>query len=156
MQVKTKSKPKTNLISLNWWPAQQVSSATHQLCGFQKPWSIFLAPFTSSVKWVSYGSVTHYTKGFPGGSVVKNLPATAGDVEEISSIPGLGSSWKIPWRRARQPTPIFLPGKPHGQRSLVGHSSWGHKNRHDWTTDASNPLPRKIPLLQGEGSPTLP
>ena len=29
---------------------------------------------------------------------------------------------KIPWRRKRQPTPIFLPGKSHGQRSLAGHS----------------------------------
>ena len=29
---------------------------------------------------------------------------------------------KIPWRRARQLTPVFLPGKSHGQRSLVGYS----------------------------------
>jgi len=29
---------------------------------------------------------------------------------------------KIPWRRAWQPTPVFLPGKSHGQRSLVGYS----------------------------------
>ena len=34
---------------------------------------------------------------------------------------------KIPWRRKWQPTPVFLPGKPHGQRSLAGYSSWGHK-----------------------------
>ena len=27
-----------------------------------------------------------------------------------------------------QPTPVFLPGKSHGQRSLVGYSSWGHKS----------------------------
>ena len=31
---------------------------------------------------------------------------------------------KIPWRRKWQPTPVFLPGKSHGQRSLVGYSSW--------------------------------
>ena len=29
---------------------------------------------------------------------------------------------KIPWRRACQPTPVFLPGESHGQRSLVGYS----------------------------------
>ena len=29
-----------------------------------------------------------------------------------------------PWRRKWQPTPVFLPGKPHGQRSLAGYSSW--------------------------------
>ena len=33
----------------------------------------------------------------------------------------------IPWRRKWQPTPVFLPRKSHGQRSLVGYSPWGHK-----------------------------
>ena len=34
---------------------------------------------------------------------------------------------KIPWRRKWQPTPVFLPGESHGQRSLVGYSPWGHR-----------------------------
>ena len=34
---------------------------------------------------------------------------------------------KIPWRRARQPTLIFLPGESQGQRSLAGYSPWSHK-----------------------------
>ena len=34
---------------------------------------------------------------------------------------------KIPWIRKWQPTPVFLPGKSHGQRSLVGYSPWGLK-----------------------------
>ena len=34
---------------------------------------------------------------------------------------------KTPWRRKWQPTPVFLPGKSHGQRSLVGYSPWGRK-----------------------------
>ena len=34
---------------------------------------------------------------------------------------------KIPWRRSWQPTPVFLPGKSHRQRSLVGYSPWGCK-----------------------------
>ena len=34
---------------------------------------------------------------------------------------------KIPWRRKWQPTPVLLPGKSHGQRSLVGYSQWGHR-----------------------------
>ena len=33
----------------------------------------------------------------------------------------------IPWGRAYQTTPVFLPGESHGQRSLVGYSPWGHK-----------------------------
>ena len=41
-------------------------------------------------------------------------------------------SWvgKIPWRREWQPTPIFLPRKSHGQRSLAGFSPWGRKESH--------------------------
>ena len=31
------------------------------------------------------------------------------------------------WRRLWQPTPEFLPGESHGQRSLEGYSPWGHK-----------------------------
>ena len=34
---------------------------------------------------------------------------------------------KIPWRRKWQPSPVFLPGKFHGQRSLVDYSPWGCK-----------------------------
>jgi len=33
---------------------------------------------------------------------------------------------KIPWRRIWQPTPVFLPGEFHEQRSLAGYSPWGH------------------------------
>ena len=33
---------------------------------------------------------------------------------------------KIPWRRKWQPSPLFLPGEPHEQRSLAGYSAWGH------------------------------
>ena len=55
--------------------------------------------------------------------VVKNLSANAGDIRDAGSIPVS----KIPWRRAWQPTPVFLPKESHGQRSLVGYSPWGHK-----------------------------
>ena len=34
---------------------------------------------------------------------------------------------KIPWRRKWQPTPVLLPGKSHGQRSLMGYSPWSRK-----------------------------
>ena len=34
---------------------------------------------------------------------------------------------KIPWRRKWQPTPVFMSGKSHGWRSLVGYSPWSHK-----------------------------
>jgi len=34
---------------------------------------------------------------------------------------------RCPWRRKWQPTPVFLPGKSHGWRSLAGYSPWGRK-----------------------------
>ena len=57
--------------------------------------------------------------GFPGGSAVNNASATAGNV---GSIPRSGrSSGEKKW----QATLVFLPGEPHGQRSLVGHRPGG-------------------------------
>jgi len=56
--------------------------------------------------------------------VVKNLPANAGRHRRRGFDPWVR---KIPWRRAWQPTPVFLPGESQGQKSLVGYSSWGHK-----------------------------
>ena len=40
---------------------------------------------------------------------------------------------EISLRRKWQPTPVFLPGELHGQRSLVGYSAWYLRVRHDWT-----------------------
>ena len=52
--------------------------------------------------------------------MVKNLSA----MEETWVSPWVR---KIPWRRKLQSTPVFLSGKPHGQRSLVGNSLRGRK-----------------------------
>jgi len=56
--------------------------------------------------------------------VVKNLLANAGDIKDAHSIPGLG---RFPWKKSWQPTPVFLPGESHGQRSLAGYSPKGYK-----------------------------
>ena len=47
---------------------------------------------------------------------------------------------KIPWRRKWQPTPVFLPGESHGQRSLEGYSPWGCKESDttEWLTHIGN------------------
>ena len=53
--------------------------------------------------------------------MVKNLPASTGDIRKKGSIPGSGRSRgkKMP------PTPVPLPGEPHGERSRAGYSPWG-------------------------------
>ena len=51
-------------------------------------------------------------------------------VKKVPVIRKLGFSpwvWKIPWRRECLPTAAFWPGEFHGQRSLAGYSTWGHK-----------------------------
>ena len=47
--------------------------------------------------------------------MVKNLPFSAGDKKHRFD----------PWRRKWLPTPVFLPGKSHGERSPAGYSPWG-------------------------------
>ena len=64
--------------------------------------------------------------GLSGASVARTLPASARDTGDASSVP---------WRRKWQPTPVFLPEKSHGQKSLVGYSPWGH-NKSDVTEHA--------------------
>ena len=59
--------------------------------------------------------------GFPGGSDSKESACNAGDLGLILEL------GRFPWRREWQPTPVFLPGESHGQRSLEGYSPWGCK-----------------------------
>ena len=67
--------------------------------------------------------------GFPGGS--------NGRVCVQCRLPAF-DHWvrKIPWRRKWQPTPVFSPGKSHGQKSLLGYSLWGPKelDKTEWLT----------------------
>ena len=66
---------------------------------------------------------------FPGGSDGKESAFSAGD---LGLIPVSGRS---PGRRKVQPTPVFLSGESHGQRSLEGCSARGRRVRHDWVTE---------------------
>ena len=72
--------------------------------------------------WVFFFSVaTHYSTWLTGRLRGEESARTAGDV-------GLSpESGRSLGEENRQPTSVFLPGKPHGQRSLVGGSPWNHK-----------------------------
>ena len=76
----------------------------------------------TSVSCISHtGGRFFTTEGFSGGSDSKSICLQCG-------TPGF-NPWvrKIPWRRKWQPTPVLLPGKFYGWRSLVGYSPWGSK-----------------------------
>ena len=107
------------LRTATWHPKQSLGSGPGhpiQLCPScaAKSWERF-----QGSHWLNDGYSDRLV--FPGGSVVKNPPANAGD-SGFSLRVG-----KIPWRRKWQPTPVFLPRKSHGQRSLAGYSPWGCK-----------------------------
>ena len=77
------------------------------------------------------GDIYEDVRGFPSGSGVKNIPVKQ-DIQV--SIPGLG---RFPWRRAWQPSPVSLPGKSQGQRSLAVYGPWGHKESDMTSTHTS-------------------
>ena len=68
---------------------------------------------------------------------------------------------KIPLSRKWQPTPVFLPGKFHGQRSLVGYSPWGFSRQQYWSglpcptpADLPNPgIKPRSPTFQADSLP---
>ena len=79
----------------------------------------------SSLGLACWNNLEGFTIGvsqvFPGGSDVK---ASACNGRDPGFDPWFG---KIPWRRKWQPTPVLLPGKSHGQRSMVGYIPWSCK-----------------------------
>ena len=71
--------------------------------------------------WSFFGIAFLWDWGFPGGLEGKSVCLQC-------RRPGF-DPWvrKIPWRWKGQPTPVLLPGKFHGWRSLAGYSPWDHK-----------------------------
>ena len=67
---------------------------------------------------------TSHHNGFPCGVSSKEPACQRRRTKRWEFDPWVG---KIPWRRKWQPTPLFLPGESHGQRSLVGYNPWGRK-----------------------------
>ena len=70
--------------------------------------------------------------GFPGGTSGKESTCNAGDVNDAMFDPWVG---KIPWKRAWQPTSVFLSGESHGQRSLADYCPYSRKGSD--TTEAT-------------------
>ena len=77
-----------------------------------------------SMGWqrVGHDRVTELNWAFQAVPVVKNLPANSGGLKRCNFDPWVG---KIPWKRAWQPTAVFLPGESHGQKTVHGVTkSW--------------------------------
>ena len=85
-------------------------------------WQATVYGMAKSWTWLS--SYHFHVLGFPGGTSGKDLTCQCRRHKRCRFDPWVG---KIPWRRAWQPTPGFLPGESHGQRSLAGYSPQGCK-----------------------------
>ena len=114
------------LIYTTWWIWRQVSfqegfpgssAGQESACNAEDP---SLIPGLGSSPGEGIGYWLQYSWASLLAQMVKNLSA----MQETGFDPWVGT---IPWRRAWQPTPVFLPGESHGQRSLVDYSPWGHK-----------------------------
>ena len=79
--------------------------------------------------------------GFPGGASGKEPICQCKRCKRHEFDPCVR---KIPWRRKQQPTPVFLPGKSHGQRRLEGYSTRGCK----WS-DTTEQLSTNTNYMQG-------
>ena len=90
-----------------------------------------------------------YLMGFPIAQLVQNPPA----IRRPGFHPWVG---KFPWRRAWQPTPVFLPGESHEQRSREGYSLRGHKESdrtEQLSTEQHLPTRNQIEYEKAETSP---
>ena len=105
-------KEQVNKIPVSWEGLETLKTPSSSFGNFQNRYS---------PKWMF--------RKLSDGSEVKNLPASAGGTGLI-----LGSG-RCPRGGNAKHTTVFLPGKPHGQRSLAGYSLWGRKRvRHDSAT----------------------
>ena len=84
--------------------------------------------------------------------MVKNLPASAGDIRDIDRF----DPWvrKMPWKRAWQPTAVFLPGESQGQWSLVGCRLWG-RSELDTTEATQQQQQQRLYIFYSGLFPTL-
>ena len=80
-------------------------------------WLYLLSKCVCMYSFCLYIYIYVYILGFPGGASGKEPACQCRRCKRLMFDPWVG---KMPWRRAWQPTPVFLPGESHGQRSLAG------------------------------------
>ena len=110
------------LLTHNSWTPHPIILSHHFSPAAGSGWSMAqkTPAATHCVIWRNPQSPRWFLTGLPRLTlVVENLPANAADIRHTGSILELG---RYSWRRAQQPTPVFLTGESHGQRSLADHS----------------------------------
>ena len=102
------------------------------------------AQYTGKFGILSSGQRTERSQ-FPFQSQRKAMP------KNVQTTTQLDSSHMLAQRRQWQPTPVLLPGKSHGWRSLVGYSPWGHE---EWNMTERLHFPFSLSCIgEGNGNP---
>ena len=116
----------TRVWSLGWEDILEKEMATHSsILAWRIPWTEEPGGLQSmGLQRVGYDWATNTHKG------IRGLPWRFSS-RVLQCKRHKFHLWvgKIPWRRKRLPTPVFLPGKSHGQKSLAGYSPWGSKGQ---------------------------
>ena len=105
-----------SFLKAQHWPLCQSSLLFSASLPGTEPW-----PSHWRVRFPGVAAFYPMLKGFLGGASGKESACQCRRHRRWGFDPCVG---KIPWRRKWQPTPVFLPRKSHGQRSLVGYSPW--------------------------------
>ena len=115
------------------WTSVQVLSFKYKVFPAKDLWKLLKLHLTCWCwRWKRHNKFRRGTVpvgGFPRGLDSKE---SACNVRDLSSIPGSG---RCPWERKWQPSPVFLPGQFHGQRSLVIYSPWGRRVGYNGVTN---------------------
>ena len=121
----------SNSCLFNCWCYLTTSSSVSPSLALYLSQYVFSNEMALRVRWPKYWSFSispsNEYRGlisFRRASLAAKKVESACSVGDPGSIPGSGKS---PWRRKWQPTPVSLPEKFHGRRSLAGYSPWGHK-----------------------------
>ena len=121
------------------------------LCNFQESvWNFLQVKKKEKNNLICLSGINNSSKGihwFLKEQYLKELDdlfsllGLSGRLNQLKNLPAMQETQrrgfnpyvrKIPWRRKRQPTPVFLPGESHGQRSMVGYSPWGRRVGQEW------------------------
>ena len=122
--IQQRAKNRITIIWIVW-----SNNFTPRVCMYQRKMKAYI--HTETCTWISIAGLLTIAKTW---EPLKCLPRDFLGGSDGKSVclqcrrPGF-DSWvgNIPWRRKWQPISVVLPGKFHGQRSLVGYSLWGHE-----------------------------
>ena len=141
------SKDASKMVPVKWskplqhhLPAKLPARACQRSTGATKSTQRYVPACSAAELHLSWPELNcQEPQGFPGGASGNEPTCQCRRCKRHTFHPWVV---KIPWRRAWQPTPVFLPGESHGQRSLAGYSPSGNKKSDTTKATKHTNIPR--------------